>query len=155
MSLIPHQCDLKEANRFIGMHHRHSNPLKAWNCKFTLGVAIQNRLVGVAIIGRPVNRHLDDNMTLEIRRLTTDGAKNACSFLLSRCCDVVFSHGYSRIITYTLDLESGSSLKGSGFTISHKTKSKGNWDKNRHGNLKQTKLDGREIIPTNNKICWV
>ena len=38
-------------------------------------------LAGVAIVGRPVSRYLDNGLTLEVNRLCTDGTKNACSFL--------------------------------------------------------------------------
>ena len=34
-------------------------------------------LVGVAVVGRPVARHLDDGLTLEITRVATDGTPNA------------------------------------------------------------------------------
>jgi hypothetical protein len=37
--------------------------------------------VGVAIVARPVARHLDDGWTLEFARLATDGTPNACSAL--------------------------------------------------------------------------
>ncbi|MGT2493099.1 XF1762 family protein [Cupriavidus basilensis] len=36
---------------------------------------------GVAIVGRPVARALDDGWTLEVNRLCTDGTSNACSML--------------------------------------------------------------------------
>ena len=49
---------LKIANAYIAEHHRHNNPLPAGVC--VVGVADDDRLCGVAIIGRPVARMLDD-----------------------------------------------------------------------------------------------
>ncbi|MFR8331722.1 MAG: XF1762 family protein [Oscillospiraceae bacterium] len=49
--------------------------------EFFLGCMANGRLAGVAIVGRPVSRYLDDGRTLEVNRLCTDGTKNACSFL--------------------------------------------------------------------------
>jgi hypothetical protein len=70
---------LGEANAFVAEHHRHSRPVLSW--KF--GVAINDgaRIVGVGIAGRPVARFLDDGWTLEVTRVCTDGARNACSML--------------------------------------------------------------------------
>jgi hypothetical protein len=145
--------DLNEANRFIQFHHRHSLPLKPINVKYIIGLQNNNELVGVSILGRCVNRYMDDNNSIEIRRLATNGIKNGCSFLLTRSCELAFSLGYQKIITYTLDIESGSSLRGAGFQISHKSKSNGKWK--RKGSTIQTRLDGKDLIPSNNKICWI
>ena len=70
---------------------------------------------GVAICGRPVSRHLDDGLTLEINRLCTDGTKNACSILYGACARIAKNMGYKRVITYILKSENGASLKASNF----------------------------------------
>lgn len=70
---------LKEANNFVLENHRHHGPVVGH--KFSIGCKKDGRLVGVAIVGRPVSRFLDDGETLEVNRLCTDGAKNVCSFL--------------------------------------------------------------------------
>ena len=70
---------LADANRFVAEHHRHHKPVRGH--KFSLGCMANGRLAGVAIVGRPVSRYLDDGLTLEVNRLCTDGTKNACSFL--------------------------------------------------------------------------
>lgn len=41
---------------------------------------MDGKLVGIAQVGRPVARALDDGKTCEVIRLCTDGADNACSF---------------------------------------------------------------------------
>ncbi|WP_337229470.1 XF1762 family protein [Pseudomonas aeruginosa] len=57
---------LAEANAFVEQYHRHHGPVQGH--KFSLGLAAGERIVGVAIVGRPVARHLDDGMTLEVTR---------------------------------------------------------------------------------------
>lgn len=72
-------------------------------------------IVGVAIVGRPVSRHLDDGWTLEVNRLCTDGTHNACSMLYAAAWRAARAMGYKRLVTYILDSESGTSLKASGW----------------------------------------
>ena len=59
---------LADANAFVTLHHRHNK--KVQGHKFSIGATENNNLVGVAIIGRPVSRHLDDGLTMEVTRLT-------------------------------------------------------------------------------------
>lgn len=105
---------LDEANAFVREHHRHHQPVPGH--KFSLGVADEAGAVrGVAIVGRPVARMLDDGWTLEVNRVATDGAKNACSMLYGACRRAAFALGYRRLITYTLPEEGGASLRGAGW----------------------------------------
>ena len=60
--LVP--VSLKEANAFVAEYHRHHKPTRGH--KFSIGCASEGRLVGVAIVGRPVSRYLDDGLTLEV-----------------------------------------------------------------------------------------
>jgi hypothetical protein len=49
---------LREANDFVAAHHRHSLPTVG--CKFAVGAADDtDKLVGVAIAGRPICRLLE------------------------------------------------------------------------------------------------
>ena len=106
---------LAEANRFIAQHHRHHKPVVGH--KFSIGAVKSDQLVGVAIVGRPVSRIRDDGMTLEVTRLTTDGTRNACSFLYGAAARAAFALGYRRIGTYTLPNEGGASLRASGWKL--------------------------------------
>jgi len=72
---------------------------------------------GVAVVGRPVARMLQDGKTVEVIRLCTDGSKNACSMLYAACWRVAREMGYERLITYILDSEPGTSLKASGWKL--------------------------------------
>lgn len=104
---------LKEANRFIIENHRHHD--KVQGHKFSEGAYINGELVGVACVGRPVARCLDDGLTLEVTRLCTDGSRNLCSILYGRCARIAKEMGYKRIITYILESEPGVSLRASGW----------------------------------------
>lgn len=108
------QVDIAIANEFVRRYHRHNKPVPG--SKINLGVVDETGLLrGVAIIGRPVARKLDDGWTLEVNRLASDGCPNACSSLYGAARRIVFELGYQRLITYTLVEESGSSMRGSGW----------------------------------------
>lgn len=113
MSLIP--LPLDEANAFVEQHHRHHPPVVGH--KFSMGAVKDDRVVGVAIVGRPVARRLDDGMTLEVTRVCTDGTPNACSFLYSAAWRATRALGYLRLVTYTLATESGASLRAAGWQV--------------------------------------
>ena len=109
LSTIP----LSESNKFVSVHHRHHKPVVGH--KFSLCCRKNEKTVGVAIVGRPVSRHLDDGYTLEVTRLCTDGTRNACSFLYSAAWRAAKALGYKKIITYTLASENGASLRAAGW----------------------------------------
>lgn len=107
---------LAEANAFVVAHHRHHGAVVGH--RFSLGVAdADGRVRGVAIIGRPVARYLDNGLTLEVTRVATDGAKDACSALYGAARRATFALGYRKLVTYTLASESGASLRASGYRV--------------------------------------
>lgn len=106
---------LKEANEFVDELHRHHDPV--YRDKYRVGAMQDGKLVGVVQVGRPVSRVLDDGKTVEVTRLCSDGTKNVCSFLYSRAARIAKELGYSKIITYILETESGDSLAASGWTL--------------------------------------
>ena len=115
MSLYLVPITLVGANTFVERYHRHHG--KVVGHKFSIAVADMEteEIVGVAIIGRPVSRHLDDGWTLEVNRLCTDGTKNACSMLYAAAWRAARAMGYKRLITYILESEKGVSLKAAGW----------------------------------------
>src|ERR1043165_7510272 len=113
MEAIP--LHIREANDFVKQYHRHSLPVTTG--KFALGVALDGKLVGVAIAGRPVARRLDNGKTLEVLRVCTDGTPNANSFLYGRVKRIAALMGYRRTIMYTLAEESGASLRAVGARV--------------------------------------
>jgi hypothetical protein len=122
MSLCP--LSLEEANAFVDLHHRHHRPVVGH--KFSLGAVKDGKIVGVAIIGRPVSRIRDDGKTLEVTRLCTDGTRNACSFLYGAAARATFALGYQRIGTYILREEGGPSLRAAGWKLIGERKG-GSW----------------------------
>lgn len=113
MALEIRPVTLKTASQYIEQHHRHNG--KTAGCKFAIGCFDGNEIVGVSVCGRPVSRHYDDGLTLEINRVCTDGTRNACSMLYGASCRIARDMGYKKVITYTLVTENGASLKASNF----------------------------------------
>lgn len=103
-----------DADAYVRQHHRHHGvPVGAlWRHAAHDDAGL---LVGVAVIGRPVSRALDDGLTCEVTRLCTDGAPNACSMLYSASRRAAEAKGYRRGLTYILASESGASLRAAGW----------------------------------------
>ena len=104
---------LREANTFVSAYHRHHGPVTGH--KFSIGLAEEENIVGVVIVGRPVSRYLDDGWTMEVNRLCTDGSRNACSMLYGAAWRAARAMGYKRLITYILESENGVSLRAAGW----------------------------------------
>lgn len=113
MDLIP--IFQKEAFEFIDKIHRHNK--KPQGSVVQIGLTNGNQLIGVVILGRPINKTLQDGYTLEITRLATDGTKNACSKLYAAAWRAAKAIGYRKVITYILNTQPGTSLKASGWTL--------------------------------------
>lgn len=113
MALCIVPCERDEANAFVRQHHRHHGPVPGH--KFAVACAEGETIHGVAIVGRPSSRVLDDGMTLEVVRVATDGARNAASALYGACRRATFALGYRKLITYTLATEPGTSLRAAGW----------------------------------------
>lgn len=154
MSLTIRPVSLAQANAFIIDKHRHHD--KVSGHKFSLSVYDGEKMVGVATVGRPVSRHMDNGETLEVTRLCTDGTYNACSILYARCAKVAKDMGYKKIITYILDTESGTSLKASGWHCELESAGGGSWSvPSRPRELVEINLFGeKQKYPTQKKRRW-
>lgn len=113
MSLSVCPMPIKTATRFVGAWHRHHRP--PTGALFAVGCWDSENVRGVAIIGRPVARKLDDGWTVEVTRCATDGARNACSLLYGAAWRAAKELGYRRMVTYTLPSEGGASLRAVGW----------------------------------------
>lgn len=114
--LTLHPVTLAEAQAYIRLHHRHHTPPVGH--RFSIGVADDDGTVrGVVIVGRPVARHYDDGLTAEVTRCCTDGTPHAPSMLYGAAWRAARALGYRRLITYTRGDESGSSLRGAGWSV--------------------------------------
>ena len=70
LEIVP--CSISDAKAFVHQHHRHHKP--PVSALFAVAVASAGDVVGVAIVGRPVARGLQDSFTAEVTRVATDGA---------------------------------------------------------------------------------
>jgi hypothetical protein len=128
----------------VRLHHRHHGMVQG--AKFALAVADESGLiVGVAIVGRPVSRCLDNGSVLEVTRVATIGTPNACSALYGAAWRVARAMGYTCIITYTLASESGVSLRAAGWRLVAESKG-GSWSR-----PSRLRLDRH---PTEPKLRW-
>lgn len=115
MTLLP--VTIREANAFVEAFHRHNAPVQG--ARFALGASTADGLIGVAIVGRPVARLLQDGLTAELLRTCTrpEAPKGAVSFLAARAWRAWQAMGGTRMVTYTLADESGASMRGAGWNL--------------------------------------
>lgn len=143
LTVVP--VTLAEANEFIARHHRHHPPVVGH--KFSVAVADESQAIrGVATVGRPVARRLNDGWTLEVNRVATDGCANACSALYGAARRATFALGYRRLVTYTLPEEGGASLRAAGWRCVGEAGG-GSWS-----SASRPRIDK---APTQTKLKWV
>lgn len=144
LRIVPVNRD--QAFSAIRVWHRHHVPPQGY--RFAVGCADAERLVGVATAGRPVSRHLDDGLTIEVTRVATDGTRNACSLLYGACWRAARALGYSRAITYTQRGESGASLRAAGWLHAANRATRPGWD------MPGRRRDGASYLPVD-RLLWV
>lgn len=141
MRVVP--CTIAEAKAFVEQHHRHHDaPLGGL---FAVACADDEQVRGVAVVGRPVARMLDDGWTVEVTRVATDGAANTCSMLYGAAWRAAKALGYKKLITYTLLEEGGASLRAAGFECSGPAGG-GTWNRKARPRV--------DTHPTQQKIRW-
>lgn len=142
IKLIP--ITLKEASVFVARNHRHHRPPRGG----LFAVAVEDgdlSVCGVAIVGRPVARRLQDGWTAEVTRLCTDGTRNACSMLYGAAWRAARALGYQRLVTYTLESEGGASLRAAGWRCVGEAGG-GSWSR-----AERPRVD---LHPTQRKLRW-
>ena len=123
LSVVP--LTLGEAHVWVTAHHRHHQ--RSVGALFAIGASLDDRIVGPAVVGRPVAPRLQDGWTVEVNRLCclpqsdlpsrSDGhAWGVPSMLYRAAWRAARAMGYRRLITYTLVSEPGTSLVAAGFT---------------------------------------
>lgn len=125
LRIVP--LDLKEANNLVANMHRHHKPVVGH--RFSLGVVdAAGQVRGAAIIGRPVARMSGHpRHVVEVTRLVTDGAPNACSMLYGAAARTAKCMGFAKIQTYIINGEEpGTSLKAAGW-VKESVTSGGQW----------------------------
>lgn len=134
---------LAQAKDFVGeLHRHHKAPV---GHRWSVGAEKDGKLVGVAVVGRPVSRKTEQYLIAEVTRLCTDGTKNACSFLYGLTARIAKAMGYRRIQTFILLSEDGTSLKAAGWKFDGITHV-GSW---------QTRAGRRKDQPTEQKQRWI
>lgn len=123
--LTVRHMELADANAYVTEYHRYHKAVRGH--RFSLACYEDGRLCGVAIVGRPRSRWINQRTTVEVLRLCTDGTQNACSKLYGACRRAAKALGYDRLITYILEDEGGKSLLASGFSYCYTNKG-GSWN---------------------------
>jgi hypothetical protein len=105
---------IKRALPFVRAVHRRLPALQGgmWS------VAIQggDEVRGVAVVGRPNARMLDNGRRLQVLRVAVIvGTPNGCSMLYGACSRAARSMGSTDLFTYIHDDETGVSLKAAGW----------------------------------------
>lgn len=109
LHLVPARS--REAKDFVQTWRRHHPPPAGQI--FAVGAADEmGTLRALAIVGRPVARHLDNGSTLEVTRAASDGTRNANPVLYGASWRGATTLGYRRWITFIQEGESGASLRG-------------------------------------------
>lgn len=135
---------IRDANAYVALHHRHHRPVRGG--LFALSVMDEAGDVrGVAIVGRPVARMLQDGRTAEVVRVATDGAANACSALYGAAWRTCRAMGYLRLVTYTLPEEGGGSLRAAGWRCVGEAGG-GTWHRRTRPRV--------DLHPTQGKLRW-
>jgi hypothetical protein len=112
LKAVPLTC--AQANELVLLWHRHHKPVIGY--RFAIGVSDAcGQLRGAAIVGRPVARAVPQYEVAEVTRLVTDGCPNACSFLYATCARITKEMGFTRVQTYILEGETGTTLRASGW----------------------------------------
>lgn len=124
LDLVP--VSFAQACEFIAAWHRHHQPPTGH--KFSVGVARDQALIGVAVVGRPVARSYDDGRTLEVTRCATDGTPHAASMLYAATWRASKALGYRRLVTYTQHGETGASLRAAGWTVLAERPARPGWN---------------------------
>lgn len=142
LCIVP--ISMQDAREWVDRHHRrHRAPESGL---FALAVAVSGEIRGVAIIGRPVARALQDGWTAEVTRVAVvEGVPNACSKLYAAAWRAARALGWRRLITYTLASEPGTSLRAAGWQVVGQVRGR-SWD-----TPSRPRIDAH---PLDDKVRW-
>ena len=102
-------ASLQETNDYLAKHIRQYRPMHG--CKFSVGCAMDGKLVGAAIVGRC----RDDSQALQIDRIYTTGGRTAYGMLYGACARAAQALGYWRIIAFLRLDRPDSALRAAGW----------------------------------------
>ena len=149
--LKPSPITLKDAQKYVQKYHRHNDAPHGHKFSIALFSESEEEPVGVVIASIPKSRILaKDRYTLEINRCCTNSYyENACSKLYSLAIKAGKSMGYRKFITYTLETESGASLRAVGFSPDQTVPASTGWNTPSRPRKQPTKF------PEERKIRWI
>jgi len=125
MAMVP--VSRNEAKVFIEKHHSHHHAPGSWEMVLVAGAAVDGKLVCVGVAGRPKARLLCLPGVVEITRIASDGTtKNVASFVISHMARALLALGHTRIVSYTLLGEAGTSYRAAGWHVASLVRP-GNW----------------------------
>lgn len=146
----------KEALRWVAETHRHLPKLQGG--LFAVSVEWAKFRVGVAVVGNPPRVWQGTGRVVISRCAAIEGlptvvdskgvehASPACTMLYRRCVDAARALGYREIWTYTLEHESGQTLRAAGFKFMGLSRDSSEWAVSR---------EGRTPIETGPKKRWM
>ena len=139
-----------EANRFVRAHHEHNGPLPI--DRFRAAIFNGPTLLGVCIVGNPTPPAYMNRGWVEVRRLCLDRSVpdelrwKACSAFYAWAAREAERRGWRKITTYTLESESGMSLRYARW--------KREGAASREGHSWAARRPGRAAGPTEPKVLW-
>jgi hypothetical protein len=84
---------------------------------FALGAVDSDGVLrGAVMVGRCVNRHLDNRWTVEVNRCASDGTRGVAGMLYAAAADAARALGCRRIVAYTVEGEKTRPLRDAGFS---------------------------------------
>ena len=160
MKLTALPVDQKEAFLFIGIHHRHLKDVLLPGCRYAMAIARDGEMVGAAVMGRPVAQKTNARPgIMEIARTCVlPGVLGGNSKLYRMCSTIAAELGYWKIQTFTLESESGVSLKAAGFFLERpaaldSARRPEQWGHSRKGRTRN--LFGEPEVSLERKNRWV
>lgn len=103
-----------DAKKFIRVTHRRLPNVTT--AMWAIAAVVNDDVVGVALVGRPLARMSCDGVSLEVTRCAvTEGATNACSALYGACSRAARAMGAEDMWTSVHLDESGKSLRAAGW----------------------------------------
>lgn len=147
LSIVP--VTVKAAKKLVKLWHRKLPDVQGG--LFASAVAVNDNIIGVAIAANPA-RVWQGTGRIVISRVATPGvdldaaSKNACSMLYGSLCRAAKALGYREAWTYTVDGESGVSLKAAGF------KCMGMTDGGEHG--RKSRPRKKAVLPQRKYRWW-
>lgn len=136
---------LAQANELVGKWHRHHK--LAVGHRWSIGAFAGDKVIGAAIVGRPVARLTPQYEVAEVIRLVTDGEPNGCSLLYGACARAAKAMGFTLIQTFILESESGASLRAAGWIRDPEPTTGGSWNR-------PSRSGRREDQPQEPKYRW-